>query len=128
MKLKNKNIGAKVIIRKILINITPEKGWEYIKNVSGVLVESNEMNPYYYTSSGGGHYPTKHIIKNVYGYKYFIKLDNNITDISGNNILRLEDYDLKFVEYLENVKLISKKEYNKAVKLIEEYNLQQSLK
>ena len=61
MKYKNNNLGAKVLIPKLLKNISPEKGWEFLKNIEGIIVENLNYEQYYYTSSGGN----THTIQNI---------------------------------------------------------------
>lgn len=128
IKYKNDNIGAKVAIPKLLKSITPEKGWFYLKNVIGVIVPKDNYEQYYHTSTGGSTYPTKHLIKNDCYTNYAIKLDDNIVDIEGNNIVVIREWDLKFLEELFIEKPISKKEYNKALKVVEEYENYRNLK
>jgi hypothetical protein len=128
MKLKNKNIGGKVIVKEVLLSITKEHGWKYHKKITGVLVEKNDVKPYYYSCNGNQEHIRQHIIKYAYGYKYYVKLDNDVVDIAGNNILPMTEEDLIFIDHLENVKIISKSEYNKAMKIIKEYDSQQLLK
>lgn len=128
MKLKNKKVGAKVLVKKILVEISPKAGWRYIKNIEGTLVERKGIQDYYYTSSGANTYPRKHNIDTEWQSPFAVKLDGDIVDIAGNNVICCNEWEIKFLEYLDDVKIISKKEYNKALKIIEEYNYQQTLK
>lgn len=127
-RFKNKNIGAKVIVDSVLIDINPIDKWKSLKKVSGTIVERGEHEQYYHTCSGAQTYIRKHLIYMDSFESFAIKLDNDVKDIEGNNIIVVRDFDLKFVEYLpKSVKIISKIEYNKAKKLIEKYEYQQTL-
>ena len=128
-RIKNKNPGAKVIVWKVLLSIKPKEGWKYAKNVSGTIVERGNYEHYYHTCSGTYTHIIKHIINNNYTSSYAIKLDNDLKDIEGNNIIVVNEDWLKFIDYLPAiVKVISKKQYESAKKLIEKYNEQQKLK
>lgn len=127
-KYKNNNIGAKVIIPKLLKSITPEKGWNYLKNVKGTIVPRDNHVQYWYSSSGRYTHYTSHIIENDCFPNYAIKLDDDITDIQGNNIVVIREWDLKFLEEKEIKKPLSKREYNKALKIIQEYEGYEDLK
>lgn len=126
MKYKNKLVGAKVVVDKVLIAINPTVKWKYMRRVPGIIVERGDYEQYYHTSSGGNTYATKHIIKDDCFKTFAIKLDNDVVDIEGNNIIVVREFNLKFLESLpDSVKIISKKDYNNAMKLIEEYKRQQ---
>jgi len=128
MKFKNKNVGARVIVDKITIAINPKDKWKYLRKLTGVIVENKNYEQYYHSCSGGYTYTKKHIIKDDCFKTFAVKLDNNIVDIEGNNIIIVREFDLKFIDFLDNVKIISKKEYNNALKLVDEYEKQQLLK
>lgn len=128
LKYKNNEVGARVIIPKLLIRITPEKGWEYLKNVGGLIVERGEHEQYYHISTGGNTYVTKHIIDNDCFPNYAIRLDNDITDIEGNNIVVIREWDIKFKEFKVIENPITKKEYEKAKKVVEEFENYDRLK
>jgi hypothetical protein len=128
MKLKNKKVGARVSIREVTVAINPKVKWKTIKNVTGVIVERGDYEQYYHTSNGGHTTSHKHVIKNDCYTNYAIKLDNDMVDIEGNNIIVVRELYLKFLDFLpSNTKIISKSEYNKALKLIEKYEYQQTL-
>lgn len=130
MKLKNKKVGAKVVIRELTIKIDPISKWKKLKNVNGMIVPKTEkLEQYYHTSTGGYTHVTKHIIKNDCWTSFAIKLDNGIVDIEGNNIIIVREFDLKFLEYLPNTyKQITYSEYRKALKIIEKYETQKTCK
>lgn len=127
-KYNNNEVGAKVLIPKLLKSITPERGWQYLKKVTGVIVPRGEHEHYYHSSNGGGTYPRKHLIQNDCHPHYAIKLDNDQTDIEGNNIVIIREYDLKFLETKEVKNPIARKEYNKALKIIQEFENYSDLK
>lgn len=130
MKLKNKQVGAKVIVDEITVTINPSVGWKTSKRVPGTIVPMKpEYEQYYHTCSGGHTHVRKHIIKDDAYKTYAIKLDNNVTDIEWNNIIVVREWDLKFLERLpDSYKQVSKVEYNKAMKLIEKYKYEQTLR
>ncbi len=127
-KYKNNEVGAKVIVPKLLKSITPEKGWFYLKNVSGTIVERGNHEQYWHTSTGAHTHPRKNIIHNDCHPNYAIQLDNNVTDIESNNIVVIREWDLKFLEEKEIKKPLSKRDYNKALKIIQEYESYEDLK
>ena len=127
-KYNDNSIGAKVLIPKVLKSITPENGWEYLKNISGVIVENKGYEQYYHTSSGSGAYPRKSIIQKDPYPTYAVQLENQVTDIEGNNIIIVREWDIKFCNKKEIKKPITLKEYRKALKLIEEYEGYEDLK
>jgi hypothetical protein len=130
MKLKNKTIGGRVQIDKVLISITPKDGWKYQKKVLGIIVETKpEYEQYYHTSDGLNISSTKHIIDCDWCKTFAIKLDDDLKDIEGNNIIIVREFNLKFLDYLpEKVKMVTTAEYNKALKIIETYKHQQTIK
>jgi len=128
MKLKNKTPGGKVIVRSITVSIDPINKWKCIKKVSGVLVENKGYEFYYHMCDGAYGNVRKYLINSSWRGKYAVKLDNNLVDIEGNNIIRVDEEDLIFLDRSDNIKIISKKEYNKALKVIKEYDNQQTLK
>jgi len=135
-KLKSKEIGARVQVREVLLSITPKEGWKYAKNVLGTIVSEDlhrvyENNigyeQYYYTSTGANTYPRKFPIENDTSERYAIKLDDGLVDIAGNNIMVIRLFDMKLLDELpEKIQktLITKREYNKAMKIIDKYNKQ----
>lgn len=127
-KYKNNEVGAKVCIPRLLKEIKPKDGWFYLKNINGVIVNNENYEQYYHTSSGGHTHAQKQLIKNDAHPNYAVKLDNGITDIEGNNIVVIREWDLKFLETKEVKKPISKKEYNKALRIIKEYENYPNLK
>jgi hydroxymethylglutaryl-CoA reductase len=96
----NREAGARVIVREITTSITPENGWKTIKKVPGVIVEIERArtNLYYFTSSGGGSNMQTHPYS---GYGYIVKLDDDIKDAAGNNIIPISTNDIKFIEKIE---------------------------
>ena len=60
----NRNIGAKVQVREVTVEINPEVKRKKLKKVTGVIVENNSYEHYYHTCSGGYTYVNKHLIKN----------------------------------------------------------------
>lgn len=127
MKRKNKNIGARVQVNKILIEISPIVKWRYIKKVTGTIVDNsdNKYEHYYHTSSGANKHIYKHLIKNDCFPIFAIKLDNDLMDIEGNNIIVVREFNLKFLDLIEIPKKpISKIKYLNAKKIIEQYELE----
>lgn len=98
--LKNKSIGAKVIVDQVLVSITPRNGCKYLKKVPGVLVEDEDAED--------------HI--------YVVKLDDGITDMVGNNVIWCEYSELTFVQTQ-----ITEAQYNQALKVIQQYEHEQTL-
>lgn len=122
MKRINKNIGAKVQVREVTVEINPKVKWKKLKNVTGVIVKNDGYEHYYHTCGGGYTYVSKHLIKDCYSPVFAIKLDNNIKDIEGNNIIVARDFDIKFMERIEvQKKPVSEKAYLNAKKIIERY-------
>ena len=128
MKRLNKNIGAKVQVREITVEINPEVKWRKLKKVTGVIVENEGYEHYYHTCSGGHTYVNKHLIKNDCYPTFAIKLDNNVRDIEGNNVIVVREFDLKFLEQIEiQKKPVSEKAYLNAKKVIERYETENGL-
>jgi len=124
-KFKNKDVGGRVIVDSVTITINPIDGWKTLKKVSGVIVERGEHEHYYHNCSGGHTHVSKHVIINDAYNPRAIKLDDGITDIEGNNIIVVREFNLKFIDYLPpKVKVITKAQYDKALKTIEEYEQQ----
>lgn len=122
MKRVNKSVGARVIVREVLVEISPSVGWRNLKKVYGTIVERSDHEQYYHTSSGGYNYVTKFIIKDDVWPNYAIKLDDNIVDIEGNNIIVFREFDLKFIDRIEiKTKPVTEKQYLAAKKIIERY-------
>ena len=124
----NRNIGAKVQVREITVEINPEVKWKKLKKVNGVIVENKGYEHYQHTCSGGYTYVTKHLIKN-YCYKtYAIKLDDNVKDVAGNNVIVVREFDLKFLERIDVPrKPVTEKAYLNAKKVIERYEKENGL-
>jgi len=128
MKRINKNIGAKVQVREITVEINPQVKWKKLKKVTGVIVENDGYEHYYHTCSGGYTYVTKHLIKNDCYKTYAIKLDNNVKDIEGNNIIVVREFDTKFLERIEvPKKKVTEKDYFNAKNVIERYESENGL-
>ena len=124
----NRNAGAKVQVREITVEINPKVKWRKLKKVTGVIVENEGYEHYYHTCSGGYTYVTKHLIKNDCYKTYAIKLDNNVKDIEGNNIIVVREFDIKFLERIElQRKPVTEKAYLNAKKVIERYEAENEL-
>lgn len=128
IKYNDNSIGAKVIILRVLKSITPGNGWKYLKNISGVIVDNKGYEQYYYTSNGNNEYPRKHIIEGDHFPNYAILMENEATDIEGNNIIIVREWEIKFCDKKEIKKPVTLKDYRKALKLIEEYEGYEYLK
>lgn len=128
MKRINKNIGAKVQVIDITVEINPKVKWKKLKKVSGIIVENKGYEHYYHTCSGGYTHVTKHLIENDYYPNYAIKLDNNVKDIEGNNVIVVREFDLKFLERIDvQKKPVSEAAYLNAKKVIERYKAENGL-
>ncbi len=127
---KNKNVGARVIVKKLLVEISPKVKWRYLKNVPGVIVERGDHEQYYHTCSGGQTHVTKHIIDRDIFDTYAIKLDDGVVDIEGNNIVVERYFKLKFLEDLppRELKPVTEKQYLAAKRVIERYEAQKMIK
>ena len=124
----NRNAGAKVQVREITVEINQKVKWRKLKKVTGVIVENEGYEHYYHTCSGGYTYVTKHLIKNDCYKTYAIKLDNNVKDIEGNNIIVVREFDIKFLERIElQRKPVTEKAYLNAKKVIERYEAENEL-
>ena len=123
---KNKNIGARVSIKKLLVEISPKVKWRHLKNVTGIITERGSHEHYYHTCSGGHTYVNKHVIENDCYPNYAIKLDDDIVDIEGNNIVVIREWSLKFLDVLppRELKPITEARYLAAKRLIERYEKQ----
>jgi len=128
MKIINKNIGAKVQIREIIVELNPKVKWKRLKKVTGVIVENKGYEHYYHTCSGGYTHINKHLIKNDCYPNFAIKLDDNVKDIEGNNIIIVREFGIKFLERVEILKRpVSEKAYLNAKKVIERYEVENGL-
>ena len=86
--MKNKNVGAKVQIRQVLLRINPKEGWVYQKKVTGTIVKDTGFELYYHTSSGGRNYIQKYLMDKKNNWNPIaVKLDNDLKDIEGNNTI-----------------------------------------
>jgi len=122
MKRLNKNIGAKVQVNSITVEINPKVKWKKLKKVTGTIVKNKGYEHYWHTCSGGHIHVNKHLIENDCFPNFAVKLDNNIKDIEGNNIIIVREFDLKFLERIEIPKKpITEKTYLSAKKVIEKY-------
>lgn len=120
--MKNKNIGAKVLVKEITVEINPEVKWKKLKKVTGVIVENEGYEHYYHTCSGDYTHVYKQLIKNDCYSNFAIKLDNDVKDIEGNNIIVVREFEIKFLERIEIPKKpVSEKAYLNAKKIIERY-------
>lgn len=135
--MKNTNIGAKVKLWRVLVDIKPrqkqsEQSFIYKYSIKGTIV-SKEFKPgqpndnyefYYHTSDGMGTSKDKHIIEKDCYSRFAIKLDNKLKDIDGNNIIIVRKDEITFLETTHNT--ISKSEYKKALKTIAIYEKEQN--
>jgi hypothetical protein len=123
MKRINRNIGAKVEVREIDVEINPKVKWKKLKKVTGIIVEKKEeYEQYYHSCTGAYTYVRKHLIKNDCFPTLAVKLDNDITDVEGNNIIIVRESYIKFLERIEIPrKPVSEKAYLNAKKTIERY-------
>lgn len=123
--VKNKKVGAKVIVNEVLVAINPKVKFKNLKKVSGVIVDRGNHEHYYHTSDGGYTFINKQVIKNDAYTTFAIKLDNGIEDIEGNNIIVVREHDLTFTEYLPtNDKPVTIEQYKKALQVVEKYKSQ----
>ena len=124
----NRNIGAKVRVREITVEINPEVKWKKLKKVTGVIVKNEGYEHYYHTCSGGYTHVNKHLIKNDCYPTFAIKLDNNVKDIEGNNVIVVREFDIEFLERIEVPKKpVSEKAYLSDKKVIERYEAENGL-
>ncbi len=123
---KSKKIGARVLVKRLLVDINPKDKWKTLKNVPGVIVERGNHEQYYHTSNGSHTYFTKHIIENDFHPTYSIKLDDDIVDIEGNNIVVIREWSLKFLDDLppREIKPVTEKQYLNAKRIVERYEKQ----
>lgn len=130
MRLKNKKVGARVVVDSITVEINPKVRWKTLKKIGGRIVKMKpEYEHYYHTCSGGHTHVTKHLIHNDCYPTYAIKLDNNVVDIEGNNVIVVREHDLKFLDYLpDSYKQVTYSEYRKALGIIKKYEYQKSLR
>jgi len=124
--MKNKNVGARVIIKSVLVEISPKlKEWRYLKNVHGVIVDRGDHEQYWHTSSGGHTHVIKYLIENDCYKNFAIKMDDGVVDIEGNNIIVKREFYLKFLDTIVPVKKsITEKQYLKAKEIIQKYESQ----
>lgn len=113
-----------------------QKGRNYAKNAKNSLkskfktigkVEfvSKGYEQYWHICSGGFTHVVKKIIHNDCYTTFAIKLDDDLKDIEGNNIIVVREFDLKFLERIEvKAKPVSERAYLNAKKVIERYELQ----
>lgn len=125
----NRNVGAKVQIREITVAINPEVKWKKLKKVTGVIVENIGYEHYYHVCSGAYTYVRKCLIDRDAAYNtYAVKLDNNVKDIEGNNIIVVREFDIKFLERIDVPnKPVSEKAYLKAKETIARYEAENTL-
>jgi len=124
----NRNVGARVIVKSVLVEINPKVKIRKLKNVQGTIVERGDHEQYYHTCSGGYTYVWKNLIKKDVYNNYAIKLDNGVVDIENNNIIVVREIELKFLDRLPvAVKFITKKQYDNALKLIKLYEKQHGI-
>ena len=64
-------------------------------------MENKDYEYYYHICNGSHTTVTKYVVKNDLFPHYAVKLDNNLKDIEGNNIILVREYHLKFLDRLE---------------------------
>lgn len=125
MKRLDKNIGARVEVKTVLINITIEDGWVVLKKIKGTIVENKGYERYYHYYHGG---VRKVVYKYNYQPGYAIQLDNNIKDIAGNNIVVYVESDLTFLDRIDvDPKPVTEKQYQYAKDVIKRYESENNL-
>jgi hypothetical protein len=100
-KYFNKEIGARVVVNKVVLDINFTDKVKTLRNVGGTIVDKTGLKYYYYTCLHDFKTITKVIVHNVENLCRAVKLDDNITDIEGNNIILVKMQDLKFLDYIE---------------------------
>ena len=128
MKRLNKNIGARVEVKSVLIKINPIDGWVELKKIKGTIVENTGYKRYYHYASGG----RKEVYRVNYEFDsqptYAIQLDNDIKDIEGNNIVVYVESDLKFLDRIDvEPKPVTEKQYLYAKDVIKRYESENNL-
>lgn len=123
---KSKEVGARVLVKALIVEISPKVKWRFLKNVPGVIVERGDHEYYWYTSTGGNTHPHKHIIENDCWPNRAIKLDDGVVDIAGNNIVVIRDENLKFLDDKPPrvLKPVTEKQYLSAKRIVERYENQ----
>jgi hypothetical protein len=128
MKRLNKNIGARVEVRKVLIKINPIDGWVELKKVKGTIVENTGYKRYYHYANGTRNRITKVVYEFDGQPTYAIQLDNNIKDIEGNNVVVYVESDLKFLDRIDvEPKPVTEKQYLYAKDVIKRYESENNL-
>ena len=126
--MKNKNIGAKILVKRVITEISKENGWVITKNVPAIIISKEGLEHYYPTSDGAHGNVRKHTIFNSYGDTIGVKLDNGLTDNFGNNKFIVREYEVKFLETLPKViKPVTKQAYQRALKVVERYKKENNL-
>ncbi len=126
--MKNKEIGAKVEVKTVLICINQVDKWKDIKKVAGIIVEKDNYEHYYHTCNGNYENVSKHLIKNDVYKTFAIKLNDGIKDIEGNNIIIVRDFDLNFLEKkIKKIKPVTEKQYENAQNIIKRYRKENCL-
>jgi hypothetical protein len=97
----NRDIGARVIVNKVVVDINFTDKIKTLRNVGGTIVDKTGLNYYFHNCLSDYVTITKVIVHNVENICYAVKLDDNIKDIDGNNIILVKKQDLKFLDYLE---------------------------
>lgn len=125
MKRLNKNIGARVEVRKVLIDINTKDGWILLNKVKGTIVENKGYERYYHYYQGG---VRKGYYNKVYQPVYAIQLDDNIKDIEGNNIVVYDEFNLTFLDRIDvDPKPVTEKQYQYAKDIIKRYESENNL-
>lgn len=123
--MKNKNIGARVIIYEITTQISPETGWVTKKKVAGVIVEKDGHDHYYVTCDGAHGNIRKNVIEDTWEKTYAIKMADGTTDLFGSNVVVVAESRLTFLDATPKIeKIISEKQYHRAMELIAKYEQQ----
>lgn len=124
----NKNIGAHVEVYQVITDINPTDGWKIAKKVPGVIVENKDCEYYYIDSNGSRTCVNKHVLKRDVHTYYAVKLDNDLKDVAGNNIIPVREFHLKFLDRLEIPrKPVSEKSYMNAKETVKRYEAENRL-
>lgn len=96
----NKDVGAKVLIKRVLIDINPTDKWKHVKNVIGTIVQKAQygIDGYYYSCTGAYTYVHKNIIKEDCFPQALIQLPEGMVDIAGNNIIPVREFEFKYLD------------------------------
>ena len=97
----NRDVGARVIVNKVVVDINFTDKVKTLRNVGGTIVDKKGLTYYFHTCLSDFVTITKVVVHNVENICHAIKLDDNLTDIEGNNVILVKTQDLKFLDYKE---------------------------